>query len=97
MKFLTTLRLILCVCVFSRFTQVRLFVTLWTVAHQAPLSVGFSHAMILVWVAIPSSRRSSQSRYQTHVFCVSCIAGGFFPLSHRGKTQASGCLSIKQG
>ena len=48
-----------CVCVFSRFTQIRLFVTLWTVAHRAPLSVGFSYAMILVWVAIPSSRRSS--------------------------------------
>ena len=28
--------------VFSRFTRVRLFVTPWTVAHQAPLSVGFS-------------------------------------------------------
>ena len=27
-----------CMCMFS----VRLFVTLWTVAHQAPLSVGFS-------------------------------------------------------
>ena len=28
-----------CVCVLSR---VRLFATLWTVAHQAPLSMGFS-------------------------------------------------------
>ena len=26
----------------SRFGRVRLFATLWTVAHQAPLSVGFS-------------------------------------------------------
>ena len=26
----------------SHFSHVRLFVTLWTVAHQAPLSVGFS-------------------------------------------------------
>ena len=26
----------------SRFSCVRLFVTLWTVAHQAPLSMGFS-------------------------------------------------------
>ena len=30
------------VCVLSRFSHVRLFVTPWTVACQAPLSVGFS-------------------------------------------------------
>ena len=31
-----------CVCVVSHFSCVQLFVTLWTVAHQAPLSMGFS-------------------------------------------------------
>ena len=31
-----------CVCVLSRFSLVRFFVTLWTVTHQAPLSMGFS-------------------------------------------------------
>ena len=29
-------------CMFSRFSCVPLFVTLWTVAFQAPLSMGFS-------------------------------------------------------
>ena len=29
-------------CVLSRFSRVRLCVTPWPVAHQAPLSVGFS-------------------------------------------------------
>ena len=29
-------------CVLNYFSCVRLFVTLWTVAHQAPLSIGFS-------------------------------------------------------
>ena len=29
-------------CVLSRFSRVRLFATPWTVAHQAPLSMGFS-------------------------------------------------------
>ena len=33
-----------------------LFVTLWTVAHQAPLSMGVLQARILEWVAVPSSR-----------------------------------------
>ena len=32
----------LCGTVLSRFTHVRLFATLWTVACQAPLSMGFS-------------------------------------------------------
>ena len=31
-----------CLYVLSRFSRVRLFATLWTVAQQAPLSVGFS-------------------------------------------------------
>ena len=30
------------VCVLSHFSRVRLFETLWTVAHQAPLSSGLS-------------------------------------------------------
>ena len=45
------------------------FVTPWTVALQAPLS-GISQARILEWVAISSSRISSQTRYWT---CVSCV------------------------
>ena len=31
-----------CVCVLNHFSCVRLFATLWTVAHQGPLSTGFS-------------------------------------------------------
>ena len=31
-----------CVCVLSRFSHVQCSVSLWTVAHQAPLSMGFS-------------------------------------------------------
>ena len=34
--------LLLCGCVLSCFNRVRCWVTLWTVAHQAPLSMGFS-------------------------------------------------------
>ena len=49
--------------------------TPWTVAFQAPLSMGILQARILEWVAMPSSRRSSQPRDRTQV---SCIAGRFF-------------------
>ena len=33
--------------------------TLWTIACQAPLSMGILQARILQWVAMPSSRGSS--------------------------------------
>ena len=36
-----------------------LFVTPWTVARQAPLSMGILQARTLEWVAMPSSRGSS--------------------------------------
>ena len=62
----------------SHFTRVWLFATLWTVAHQALLSMGILQARILEWVAISSSRGSSWPRDQTHLSCISCIAGAFF-------------------
>ena len=39
-------------CVLCLVSRVRLFVTLWTVAHQAPLSIRILRARILEWVAI---------------------------------------------
>ena len=39
---------------------------------------GILQAGILEWVAVSSSRGSSQPRDQTHNSCVSYIAGGFF-------------------
>ena len=54
---------------------------LWTIAQQAPLSVGFFQARILEWVAIPSSRGSSPPRDRTWVFCLSALVGRFFTIS----------------
>ena len=39
---------------------------------------------ILEWVAMTSSRGSSQPRDQTHISCVSCIGQILYPLSHLG-------------
>ena len=58
-------------------SHVRLFVTPWTVACQAPLSMGILQARILQWVAISSSRGSSRPRDWTWV---SHIAGRLFTL-----------------
>ena len=55
------------VCMLSRFSRVWLFATPWTVAHQAPLSMGILQVRILEWAARPSSRGSSQLRDQTRV------------------------------
>ena len=46
-----------------------LFVTPWTVALQAPLSMGIFQARVQEWVAISFFRGSSQSRDQTHISC----------------------------
>ena len=43
-------------------SHVRLFVIPRTVTHQAPLSMGILQARILEWVAMSSSRGSSQLR-----------------------------------
>ena len=50
-------------------------VTPWTTVRQPPLSMWILQARILEWVAVPSTRRSSQARDQTQL---SCTAGGFF-------------------
>ena len=52
---------------------VQLFETPWTPAHLAPLSVGILQARILEWVAMPSSRGSSQSRNRILISSVSYI------------------------
>ena len=46
-------------------SHARLSATLWTLACQAPLSMGILQARILEWVAMPSSKGSSQPRDQT--------------------------------
>ena len=68
--------------------------TLWTVAHQAALSVAILQARILEGVAMPSSRGSYQPRDQ---IWVSCIAGGFFTVWATKKAQDYWSLSFLQG
>ena len=57
---------------------------------QAPLSMEFTQARILQWVAMPFFKGSSQSRDQTQV---SCIAGGFF--TNRATREAYLEIKIK--
>ena len=41
----------MCACLLSRFSHVQLFATLWTVALQSPLSMGFSRQEY--WSGLP--------------------------------------------
>ena len=50
-------------------------------------------ARVLEWVAISPLRVPSQSRDQTCVTCVSCIAGRFFITESPGKSQYTPSLS----
>ena len=59
-------------CTLSHFHCVRLCATPWTIAHPASSVHGILQVRILEWVAMPSSRGSSQPRDWT---CVSYVSG----------------------
>ena len=55
-------------------SPVQLFATPWTVAHQAPLSMGFSRQEYWSGVPFPTpGDLPDLSRHQTHASCVSYI------------------------
>ena len=65
------------VCCAESLSHALHFVTPWSVACQGSLSLGILQARILEWVAMPSSRGSSQPRDRTQV---SHLAGGSFTI-----------------
>ena len=72
--------LIPCVLVCCRFSHVRLFVTLWTVALQAPLSMEFSRQEY--WSGLHTLLRGifpTQGSNLSPAFPI--LAGGFFTTS----------------
>ena len=83
---LWTVRIGVHACMQNCFSRGLLFATLWTVAHQAPLSMGFSRQEY--WSGLPClfSRRSFQSRDWTNVSYISCIAGRFLTTEAFRKT-----------
>ena len=67
------------VCVLSHFSRVQLFVTLWTIAHQAPLSVGFSRQEYWNGLPYPPSRGPSILGIKPASLTSYALADGFLP------------------
>ena len=73
------------VYVLSCFSRVQLFATPWTVAHQAPLPMGFSRQEYWSGLRCPSPGKSSWLRDWTCLSCSSCTAGRGFTSESLGK------------
>ena len=87
---------LVCMCMLSRFTCVWILVTVWTVTCQALLSMGILQARILEWVAMPSSRGSSQHSDWTHISYVSCVGRGVLSPGKLFPLFTSLCISSLQ-
>ena len=71
----------------SRFSCVQLFVTLWTVVHQAPLSMGFSRQEY--WSGFPCSPPGDLPNpgIEPESPTSPALAGGFFTTSATWKAR----------
>ena len=75
----------LCVCVLSHSSCIRLYATPWTVAHQAPLSMGFSRQEY--WSGLPCPPPGDLPNPGTgpSVLCLLHWQAGSLPLAPPGK------------
>ena len=67
-----------CVCELSRFCRVPLFLTPWTAAHQAPLSMGFSRPEYWSGLPFPSPGYIPDPGFKHMSLYISCRQGFFF-------------------
>ena len=68
-------------CMFSRFSCVHLFETLWTSAHQAPLSMGFSRQEYWRRLPFPSLGVHPHPGIKSASLMSPALAGSFFTTS----------------
>ena len=75
------------VCVLSGLSHVQLFVTPWTVAHQAPLSRGFCRQDYWSGLPCPSPGDLPNSGLKPASLTAPALAGGFFTTSTTWEAQ----------
>ena len=75
-------------CMLSRFSRVRLFVTLWAVAHQASLSMGFSRKEYWSGLLCPPPEDLPNPGIEPVSLASPALADGFFTTSTTYKAPA---------
>ena len=70
--------LLFCGCLLSCFSHIWLFATLWTVAHQAPLSKGFSRQAYCNGLPCPPPEDLPDPGMEPKSLTSPALAGGFF-------------------
>ena len=82
-------------CVLSRFSRVWLFVTPWTVARQAPLSMGFSRQDYCSGLPCPPPEDLPDPGIKPMSLTLPVLTGSSLPCTPLGKpTTASWCHAI---
>ena len=71
----------MCACMLSHFSCVRLFATLWSVAHQASLSMGFSRQEYWSGLPCPSPGDLPNPEIEPASLLSPALAGRFFTTS----------------
>ena len=92
------------VCVLSHFSHVQVFVTLWTIAHHAPLSMGFSRQEYWSGLSCPPTGDLPNPGIKPASLMSPALAGGFSTPratweAHLGKyhcTKLVAVISVKQ-
>ena len=68
-------------------SPVRFFATPWTVAHQAPLSMGFSRQEYWSWLLFPTPGDRPDPWFEHMSPTSPALAGRFFTIEPTGKLQ----------
>ena len=85
----------MCACVLSRFRFIQLFVTPWTVARQAPLSMGFSRLEYWSVLPYPPTGDLPNLGIETASLISPALAGGFFITSATWEAHKIMCWGPK--
>ena len=88
-----------CVCV-QLLSHIRLFATLWTVAHQAPLSMGFSRQEYWSGLPFPTPGDLPHPGIEAIALASPLLAGGFFTpnttCAPRSYSNPDNCISTQK-
>ena len=83
-----------CVCACSVICHVWLFLLLWAVAYQAPLSMGFSRQEYQSGLPCPPPEDLTNPGIKPASLMSSALAGGFFTTSATWVKVAQSCLTL---